>query len=315
MTKQVFKKNIKSVVVFHRRSTQKIKQKIKDIRLFLKSKNIKCKVVSYSKKEKLNNSDLIVCLGGDGAFLKAVKYAKPILGINMGSLGFLTPHEAEQTLSLLQKTINGEMFLKKNHLLKTYLYQVDKNGAVKNKLAKNKLANNNLNKDIKQQDFVELLPCLKSLKQKASFYSVNDIVIERGAFSHLINVSIFINKEYIYSLKSDGLIIASPVGSTAYNLAAGGPILHPKVSSFVITPICSHSLTNRPVVISDNCEIYLSFKNTKAYLTIDGTTEKQLSGQNIVLIKKSGPAFLSVVQDKDSHFALLRTKLKFGQRN
>ena len=299
MKKNSFKKNIKSIVIFHRSDSIKITKKIQEISRFLKKKNIKFRLVSQEDNQFFDNVDLIICLGGDGTYLKAVKYGKgtPILGINMGSLGFLTPYEAGKSLILLEKTLNGEMFLKKNWFLKTYLYQKHSSSSKTSQTAPFDLSGIKLKKD------------------KQCFYSVNDIVIERGAFSHLIHVSISINKEYIYSLKSDGLIISSPIGSTAYNLAAGGPILHPQVSSFVITPICSHSLTNRPVVISDNSEIYLNFENTKAYLTIDGSTQAKLSDQNIVCIKKADRSFLSVAEEEDTGFALLRKKLKFGQRD
>ena len=215
----------------------------------------------------------------------------------MGSLGFLTPYEAKKCLSLLEKTLKGEMFLKKNHFLKTCLYE-KKGGPSENATI----------------PFFQS-KAFQSKKPKQIFYSVNDTVIERGTFSHLITVSIFINGEYIYSLKSDGLIISSPIGSTAYNLAAGGPILHPKVSSFVITPVCSHSLTNRPVIIPDTSEIYLSFGTKKAFLTIDGAVKSEISHQNTVLIKKDSNSFLSITEKAETEFALLRKKLKFGQRD
>lgn len=299
MKKDLFKKNIKHIAIFYRSENARIKNKIREICRFLKKKNISFELVFQQENKTFNMADLIVCLGGDGAYIKAVKYGKgaPILGINMGSLGFLTPYEAEKSLFLLEKTIKGQMFLKKNHFLKTYLYK--KNTPHSEKL----------------QDPLLQLNDIKSKKPKQIFYSVNDIVIERGGFSHLINTSIFINKEYIYSLKSDGLIISSPIGSTAYNLAAGGPILHPKVASFVITPVCSHSLTNRPVVIPDSSEIYLNFGSKKAFLTIDGTTASELSYQNAILIKKDKNYFLSVTEKEETEFAILRKKLKFGQRD
>lgn len=299
MQKKSLKKKIKSITIFYRSKSSKITNKIQEISCFLKKKNIHFDLVSQQENRTFNKADLIVCLGGDGTYLKAVKYGQgaPILGINMGSLGFLTPYENQKSLFLLEKTLKGKMFLKKNSFIKTCLYK-KKALPFKSRLkAPQDLHDTHLE------------------KEEQVFYSVNDIVVERGAFSHLINVSIFINKEYIYSLKSDGLIVSSPVGSTAYNLAAGGPILHPKVSSLVITPICSHSLTNRPVVIPDSSEIYLSFSNTKAYLTIDGVTQSELSEQNIVLIKKDKKTFLSVTEKEDPGFILLRKKLKFGQRD
>ena len=292
-----FKKKIKRAVIFYRLKHLKIKNKINEISRFLLANKILFDQVFRGDDKAFNPADLIICLGGDGAYLKAVQYGKgaPLLGINMGSLGFLTPHKAQKALPLLEKTIRGKMFLKKSHLLKAELYKTNSSRFKKI--------------PVSPEDKI------KSVQPEQTFYSVNDIVIERGAFSHLINVSIFINKEYIYSLKSDGLIISSPVGSTAYNLAAGGPILHPQTSSLVITPICSHSLTNRPLVIPDHSEIYLSFGQTKSYLTIDGLTKSELFEQSTVRIKKDKKAFFSVIEKEESGFALLREKLKFGQRD
>lgn len=301
MKKKIFKKTIKSVVIFCRSKNPKITRKIKEISLFLKKHNIHFEQVFQNEtEEKAHKADLIICLGGDGTYLKAVKYAKglPILGINMGSLGFLTVYPSKQALSILKKVLKGEMFCKKNHFLKTYLYN-DVFPSAKN----NKHLAISWNK-------------IKSTSPQYTFCSVNDVVVERGAFSHLINVSIFINKQYIYSLKSDGLIVSSCIGSTAYNLAAGGPILHPAVSSFVVTPICSHSLTNRPVVIPDSSEIFLYLERTKkACLTIDGVLKSELSYRNTILVKKDENFFLSLTEKEEPEFDLLRKKLKFGERN
>ena len=299
MKKKLFKKDIKYVVIFCHSRNKKIIRKIQEISRVLKEENIRFELVFHREDRACPKADLVVCLGGDGTYLKAVKYAKgiPILGINMGSLGFLTPYESEKSLSLLRKTLKGQMFFKKNHFLKAYLYK------------------KNVSSYEVPKSSVELLNDVELKRPKQVFYSVNDVVIERGAFSHLINVSIFINREYIYSLKSDGLIISSPIGSTAYNLAAGGPILHPQVSSFVITPVCSHSLTNRPVVIPDVSEISLSFGVKKAFLTIDGAVKSELSNQNTLLIKKDKSYFLSITEKEETEFAILRKKLKFGQRD
>ena len=111
------------------------------------------------------------------------------------------------------------------------------------------------------------------------------------------------------------MIVSSPMGSTAYNLAAGGPILHAKVSAFVITPICSHSLTNRPIVIPDKSEIEIILDKTKAYLTIDGLTQSEISANSKLTLTKSSQAFVSLINEDQTDFLLLRKKLQFGQRN
>lgn len=225
--------------------------------------------------------DLLVVLGGDGTYLHTVHYVKdhsiPFLGINIGSLGFLTVHRQELIESCLADVFSGQMYVEYRALINI---KVKKN---------NKLIN--------------------------QYIALNDVVIERGAFSHLINVSIAIQDQDIYSIKADGLIISSPTGSTAYNLAAGGPILHPDVKSFVITPICSHSLTHRPVALPDTCEMSfrISHKNQSAFLTIDGRKTMSLSSEHQVIVNKSTVKH-STLRSKDyNYFLLLKDKLKFSQ--
>ena len=289
-----FKKSIKHVAIIYRSKNSKTRQTIKDIESFLFQKNITTKIFSQkdisSKKVK---GDLILSLGGDGTYLKSIQSnpQMPILGINMGSLGFLTPHEVERTLPILEKTLKGKMFSKKNYFLETQIYK-------------------NQKKDFNPKDFLKTHK--KPLKK---FLGTNDIVIERGSFSHLISLSIYINKQYIYSLKSDGLILSSPIGSTAYNLAAGGPILHPENQSIVITPICSHSLTNRPIVINDKSQVILKIDKHKAFLTIDGEIKEKISSEKLLLIQKTKDFFTSLTEEQETEFPLLRKKLKFGQRN
>ena len=303
-------KKTKTIVLFHNSKSLKnlkIKRKIKEIQSFLNKKNIKTFVTNKQAEQSLPKSSLIVSLGGDGTYLNAVKHAKdtPILGINMGSLGFLTPHSDSSALFMIENFFKGKHHLEKNYFLKAAL----------KKSSYQKLSS----KEKKQQ----LKPGKKIFKKEnntynlksQSFIAVNDIVIERGSFNHLIKLSVFINKEFAYSLKSDGIIISSPLGSTAYNLAAGGPILDTTVPCLVVTPICSHALTNRPLVISDKSKIELILENTKAYLTIDGLTQCEISAHSQVHIKKARKSFFSVVDKEPKSYVLLKQKLRFGQRD
>ena len=302
--KTAFKKKIRRVALFHKSSRPKIKSKVQKLLQFLKGKGLECAVAFCPPGETLSSlsppADLVVCLGGDGACLKAFKYAKdiPVLGINMGSLGFLTPYEEGQSFQLLEKTLAGQMFLKKKRFLKSYVYDIPGPVAFPASRALKPPA----------------LPSAPPQKDRI-FYAVNDVVLERGSASRLVPISVFINKEYIYSLRSDGLIVSTPTGSTAYNLAAGGPILHHKAGSYVISPICSHSLTNRPVVIPDSSKICLILKSESASLTIDGQRQAELSPKRALFIQKAKESFYSVVEKEDKSFALLREKLKFGRRD
>ena len=278
------KKNLSLVLFYRSKSTSKT-QAIQQLKKKFNRKKISIFEIGQKENKKFPPADLIVSLGGDGTYLKAVKLAKqtPIMGVNMGSLGFLTPHPLDSLLNRLEDFFKGKAQLKKNYFLKSVL--------TKNTLSK------------------------KTPLVSKSFQAVNDMVIERGSFNHLISLSIYINKEFIYSLKADGVIVSSPMGSTAYNLAAGGPILHSKVSAFVITPICSHSLTNRPLVIPDQSEIEIVLDKTKAYLTIDGLTQSEISANSKLTITKSQQSFVSVINEDQTDFLLLRKKLQFGQRN
>ena len=225
--------------------------------------------------------DLVLVLGGDGTYLQAVKYVSdhsiPFLGINMGSLGFLTVHRQESMIHCLESILQGKMVLEKRSLI-----------------------------DISLE---------RNKKNKESFSALNDMVIERGSFSHLINISITIKNQNIYSVKADGLIISSPTGSTAYNLAAGGPILHPDVNSFAITPICSHSLTHRPVIVPDIYEIFfrVNNKDQSAFLTIDGRKITEISSADLIRIKKSTMKHNTLREVNHNSFLLLKDKLKFSQ--
>ena len=299
-------KNIKNIVIVHRSHSQKAKRKSLEIKKFFEEHNIKASLLSqkqiYTRFTK--PIQLILAVGGDGTYLKAVHFGKnrniPVLGINMGSLGFLTPHQEQNTFKILRKLFAGKMFVRESFFLRgeTYRIKADTGDS--------------------QEGFLKNLSLMKPARLSGtedSFQAVNDIVIERGPLSHLISLSIYINKQYICSVKSDGLIIAGPLGSTAYNLAAGGPILHPKVSSFVITPICSHSLTNRPVIIHDKSEIQIRVNEKKAFLTIDGLRKGTLTPRNILVVKKDKKSFLSLTEKKQWEFELLRDKLQFGQRN
>lgn len=230
----------------------------------------------------LNNMDLVVVLGGDGTYLEAVRRLGgrkiPILGVNLGSLGFLTVFRAEDLYRAIELTLTGKMEVRPRAMIKA---RVRSRG-----------------------------------RTAIEFTALNDMVIERGAHSHLINVSISIDALLIGSVKADGLIIASPTGSTAYNLAAGGPILHPQVSAFVVTPICPHSLTNRPLILPGDNRISFRLKeeSERATLTVDGQKVAQLKFGDEILVERHSSDHLVLRQPSHNYFNLLREKLKFGER-
>ena len=280
-----FKKQIKNTLVIYKNESPNIIQMATQAEKWFKKKQINTLIFPQSSllnpPSLKNNIDLVLVLGGDGTYLQAVQHipdhSVPFLGINMGSFGFLTVHRQESIIYCLESVLQGKMILEDRSLIDIAVNQ--------------------------------------ETNQKSQFLALNDMVIERGSFSHLINISIAIQNQNIYSIKADGVIVSSPTGSTAYNLAAGGPILHPQVNSFAITPICSHSLTNRPVIIPDTCEMSFRIKNINqsAFLTIDGRKMAQISNKNIVKMKKSLMKHKTLRQENHNDFLLLKDKLKFSQ--
>jgi len=279
-----FKKSIQNILIVYKNQAPDIKKTVNQVKNWCENKSIKAQSISQTALSKQStpnyNIDLVLVLGGDGTYLQAAgaisKHSVPFLGINMGSLGFLTSLRQESILSCLDSAVSGAMILEERVLIDIVLFKK---------------------------------------KQKNTFLALNDMVIERGSFSHLINISIIIKNQNIYSVKADGLIVSSPTGSTAYNLAAGGPILHPQVNAFAVTPICSHSLTNRPVIVPNNCDMSFKInnKNQNAFLTIDGRKVSRISNQCKIKIQKSSIKHRTLHNKNHNDFLLLKDKLKFSQ--
>ncbi|MCB9072930.1 MAG: NAD(+)/NADH kinase [Bdellovibrionaceae bacterium] len=283
---------MKNALIIYRENTPKAKSLAKDVAKWLSSKKITAhfqagrapeKNLNELKKDKeLNGLDLIIVLGGDGTYLEAVRVLGdrqvPVLGVNMGSLGFLTENRVDEIYEVLQAAINGKM----------------------------------------QKDPLTLLRVqVKSKKQNETFVALNDIVIERGQSTHLLNVGMYFDKELVAETKADGFIISSPTGSTAYNLAAGGPVLVPGVHAIVATPICAHSLTSRPIIFPDNRNLCIRIlgKDRTGILTIDGRRSADIDESYEIHISRHEVAHLVLRRKSHSFFTLLREKLKFGERD
>jgi NAD+ kinase len=230
---------------------------------------------------------LIVVLGGDGTYLRAVRLLRgqpvPILGINLGSLGFLTPTRADEAFTAIEQTLQNKMEFRPRSMLKVTLF--------------------------------------RKRKKKAEGISLNDVVLERGSLSQLINLDMRVDGEFVQQIKGDGIIVASPTGSTAYNLAAGGPILHPDLRAIVVTPVSPHSLTSRPTIFPDNTELSLKLVRKlqdpikkHAHLVIDGQLISDLWPDDEVRITRSPDEHYLIKDPSDTYFGLLREKLKFGNR-
>ena len=233
-------------------------------------------------KPKLKTMNFVIVLGGDGTYLRAVRMLEnlkiPIVGVNLGSLGFLTEVTVEEMYGVVQKALKNDFDLKPRSML-----------------------------DI----------AVKKNKKTIHLTALNDIVIERGPYSRLISLAIYSNNSLVTELKADGLIISTPTGSTAYNLAAGGPIVHPEVKAIVITPICPHSLNDRPITIPDDQELSLKMTSieSKALFSVDGQKIEGINMHDKIVIKKSKSTHLKLNLANNTYFDVLRKKLNYGQRD
>jgi NAD+ kinase len=229
------------------------------------------------------HSDLIVVLGGDGTILHVVAMAaknlKPIFGINVGSLGFLTCVNSSAYRKAVDAIASGRISYSKRALLS-----------------------------------VELRTNKRVL---STVHALNDAVISRGDISRLIKLDAKVNGETLTEFNADGLIIATPTGSTAYSLSAGGPILSPESGVFVITPICPHVLTNRSVIVSDSSVIEISPGSTEypAFLSVDGRDPVRVPEKGQIAIRRAKVMLQLAFLPDVSFFAVLRHKLKWTGSN
>jgi NAD+ kinase len=224
--------------------------------------------------------DLLVVMGGDGTILRTVRFVAeyniPIVGINLGEFGYLTEVNLNEMLSALELICRGEYQTEKRMMLDI---TITLGGET-----------------IRQQSIL------------------NDVVITRGNLSRILNLETAINDRYLTTFKADGIIISTPTGSTAYSLSAGGPIVFPEQNSFIINPICPHTLTNRPIIIPDNVliKVVLWTKEEGATLTLDGQVSYTMKSGDAMVIKKSKYVTNLVSSPHRDYMEILRTKLKWG---
>ena len=226
-------------------------------------------------------SQLLLVLGGDGTMLAAARLAAPrripILPINMGSLGFLTSFTLDELYPALEETLAGNSSISQRVMLQAELVRA---GSV-----------------IESQS------------------ALNDVVIHKGALARMIQLELNINSDFVCRYRADGLIVSSPTGSTAYSLSAGGPIVHPAVEAFIITPICPHMLTDRPVVVRDysQLEIKMNGDAESVYLTLDGQRGVPLEPTDIFRVQRAKEHLQLIQPPMKPYFEILRNKLKWGE--
>jgi len=282
---------MKNIGIFIKRGVPEALDVVKDLLLCLKEKRLK----SFVEEEAASSLgikgiqgrlipskvDMIVVLGGDGTLLSVARLvgsrSVPILGVNLGGLGFITEISKDEVCGSINNILSGRYSFEERIMLIADVYR---NG--------------------------------KKLKQHNA---LNDIVLHKSALARMIELDIHINNKYVTTFKADGLIVSTPTGSTAYSLSAGGPILYPTLESFLMTPICPHTLTSRPIVLPDAFTLDISIKKgDNIYLTLDGQEGLPLKVNDKVRIKKADykTRFLHL-HDRD-YFKVLRTKLNWGKR-
>jgi NAD+ kinase len=227
-------------------------------------------------------ADLLIVLGGDGTLLSAARMAVerevPILAVNLGGLGFLTTVPQDEIYQILEEIFSNKHRISHRVMLEA---EVIRGGTV-----------------IRRQ------------------IALNDAVINKAALARIMDLELRVDGEYVTTYKADGLIISTPTGSTAYSLAAGGPIVYPIVEAFVVTPICPHTLTNRPLVIPDSAKVEIDFKaeDDEVFLTLDGQVGIELTRGDHIVLRKAREKLYLVRPARKTYFEILRTKLKWGER-
>lgn len=222
------------------------------------------------------NAEIILVLGGDGTILNVAResciYEKPILGVNLGNLGFLAEIEVKELIDSLELISNNKIVI---------------------------------------EDRIMLEASIKNSNTVKNFIALNDIIITRGTLSRIANMNISINDNLIYRIYGDGIIVATPTGSTAYSLSAGGPIVNPRLSLMILTPICPHSISNRSIVISDKESIRIDFLNDDSdiYLNIDGQNGCKIMKNDYIIINKSFYKTKLIKLPNKNFYEVLRRKL------
>jgi NAD+ kinase len=226
--------------------------------------------------------EMIIVLGGDGTLLSAARLVAdshtdvPIFGVNLGSLGFMAEVSLNELYGNLEKAIAGKLVTEDRIMLTASV--------------------------------------IRGGKRIAQYRVLNDAVINKGALARMMELRVSVDDGHLTTLRADGLIVATPTGSTAYSLSAGGPIVHPTIHCFVLTPICPHTLSNRPIALPDTVvvTVRLTSPSEDVSLTLDGQIGFPLEPNDVVAIKKSRFRMKLIKHPTKSYYEILRTKLKWG---
>tara|TARA_Y100000817_G_scaffold220339_1_gene173797 strand:+ start:183 stop:1064 length:882 start_codon:yes stop_codon:yes gene_type:complete len=234
-----------------------------------------------NSKDDINDLDFMLALGGDGTFLSSARAVEnrniPILGIHLGDLGFLAKVNLDDLFQRLNQVADGMYVIEKRSMIKAL---VKKNGLLIHHTA------------------------------------LNDFVVKNNELNRMLSFTVYVDGHLVCNYKADGLIIATPTGSTAYSLSSGGPIISPDVDSFVVTPISPHSLTSRPLVVSANSKISIKFpdKTDEMIFTVDGQIHEKLNPTNEIKIQRAAYEINLIDFIDNDYFETLRKKMGWGKR-
>jgi NAD+ kinase len=278
---------IKRVGLVIKPHASNIKKILKELVVYFKKKDIDCLLEDVAaRKLRRNRSipreqlpgqvDLVVVLGGDGTLLSIAHLAAiknvPVMGVNLGSLGFLTEVPLDEMYLTLDSYLGGN------------------------------------------QEIVSPRRLLEARIKDRVYYCLNDVVINKGALARMIQFKIWSDEEEIATLKADGLIISTPTGSTAYSLSAGGPIIQPYIPAILLSPICPHTLSFRPMLLSNDAKIRIRLLTSgeEVYLSIDGQRGNVLVKNDVIEVKRAPFDLKLISSPKRCYFALLHEKLGWG---
>jgi NAD+ kinase len=239
------------------------------------------KMIGYDKgvdfTKLCRESDFLVSLGGDGTLLSLVRksynYHKPVLGINAGTLGFLADVTLDEVDTFLDNLLVGRYRIDERMMIDGYIQTAD---------------------------------------GRKNFYAFNDVVITRPSISHMVKIDASIDDEWFNTYRGDGLIISTPTGATAYNLAAGGPVMYPLTKAFIMTPVAAHSLTQRPLVLPSDFTINLSSSKDRVIVMIDGQDDYEMQAGEVLVINGAEIGAKLLHKKERNYFSVLREKLSWG---
>jgi len=268
--------NVRTVIIVTKPKQPEVARVATALQEWFRSK----KIAATLDPEAASKADLTVVVGGDGTLLAAARLLGdrqvPILAINHGGLGFLTEVTLEEMYPAIERVLAGKF--------------------------------------ITEHRMMMGVEVLRNKKRVAAWRALNEAVINKGAISRMIELEAHVDGQYVAKFRADGLIVATPTGSTAYNLSAGGPIIFPTMDAMIVTPICSHTLTNRPIVLPPSVKIEIMLRSAQddVQITVDGQVGLKLEMDDRITAEKSTVAVKLVAPADKNYFDILRGKLKWG---